>query len=83
MRLYSYFNSSTSYRVRIALALKNLEYEYVPVDIRHGHHRDSGYVDKINPSAGVPALIVGEEHYAVARAVSPRFCSTWARPDPN
>jgi maleylacetoacetate isomerase len=66
MRLYSYFNSSTSYRVRIALALKNLEYEYVPVDIRHGHHRDSGYVDRINPSAGVPALIVGEGDERIA-----------------
>ena len=33
MRLYSYFRSSASYRVRIALALKGLAYEYVPVHL--------------------------------------------------
>ena len=33
MKLYSYFRSSASYRVRIALALKGLSYEYVPVHL--------------------------------------------------
>lgn len=56
MKLYSFFNSSTSYRVRIALALKGLPYDYVPVDIRSGAHRAADYVDCINPSASVPAL---------------------------
>jgi len=59
MQLYSFFNSSTSYRVRIALALKGLPYEYLPVNIRVGQHRAEEYVDGINPSASVPALVDG------------------------
>ncbi|MDC6209037.1 maleylacetoacetate isomerase [Ralstonia solanacearum] len=57
MQLYSFFNSSTSYRVRIALALKGLPYDYLPVNIRTGEHRAADYVEQVNPSAGVPALI--------------------------
>jgi len=60
VQLYSFFNSSTSYRVRIALALKGLDYSYVPVNIRTGAHRDAQYVADINPSAVVPALVDGE-----------------------
>ena len=33
LKLYHYFRSSTAYRVRIALALKNIPYEAVPVDL--------------------------------------------------
>jgi maleylacetoacetate isomerase len=58
--LYSFFNSSTSYRLRIALALKGLDYSYVPVNIRAGAHRDAQYVADINPSALVPALADGD-----------------------
>lgn len=60
MQLYSFFNSSTSYRVRIALALKGLSYEYLPVNIRIGQHRAEKYVDGVNPSASVPALVDGD-----------------------
>ncbi|PXW29463.1 maleylacetoacetate isomerase [Paraburkholderia caballeronis] len=60
MQLYSFFNSSTSYRVRIALALKGLDYTYLPVNIRTGEHRDGQYVADVNPSASVPALVDGE-----------------------
>jgi maleylacetoacetate isomerase len=56
MRLYSFFNSSTSYRVRIALALKGLSYQTCPVNIRTGAHKDSGFLGEINSSAGVPVL---------------------------
>ena len=58
LQLYSFFQSSTSYRVRIALALKGLDYTYAGVDIRVGVHHDAYYVNDINPSAGVPALVV-------------------------
>lgn len=57
MQLYSFFNSSTSYRVRIALALKGLPYDYKPVDIRANAHQAPDYVTAINPSASVPALV--------------------------
>ncbi|MHA6883977.1 maleylacetoacetate isomerase [Ralstonia pseudosolanacearum] len=59
MQLYSFFNSSTSYRVRIALALKGLPYDYLPVNIRTGEHRAVDYVAHVNPSAGVPTLVDG------------------------
>lgn len=55
MDLYSFFNSSTSYRLRIALALKNLDFNLIPVNIRVMEHKDPEYVKK-NPSASVPLL---------------------------
>ncbi|KDB08375.1 maleylacetoacetate isomerase [Burkholderia sp. lig30] len=60
MQLHSFFNSSTSYRVRIALALKGLPYDTLPVNIRTGEHRAAGYVADVNPSAAVPALVDGD-----------------------
>lgn len=56
MKLYSFFNSSTSYRVRIALALKGLDYTYEGVNIRVQENRAADYVATVNPSAAVPAL---------------------------
>nr|WP_311529501.1 maleylacetoacetate isomerase [uncultured Ralstonia sp.] len=69
MQLYSFFNSSTSYRVRIALALKGLPYDTLPVNIRTGEHRAAAYVADINPSAGVPALIDGPLHLSQSLAI--------------
>jgi maleylacetoacetate isomerase len=60
VQLHSFFNSSTSYRVRIALALKGVPFDYVPVNIRTGEHREAGYVSAVNPSAVVPALVDGD-----------------------
>lgn len=45
MRLYNYFRSSASFRVRIALALKQLPYEYVAVHLARGDHRLAAYAD--------------------------------------
>lgn len=39
MKLYNYFRSSASFRVRIALQLKNLPYDYVPVHLVRAEHR--------------------------------------------
>ncbi len=41
--LYSYFRSSCSWRVRIALELKGLEYEYRPVHVIKGEQREKEY----------------------------------------
>jgi maleylacetoacetate isomerase len=46
MKLYSYFRSSASFRVRIALALKGLPYTYVPVHLVKGEHRQADYAEK-------------------------------------
>ena len=39
MKLYNYFRSSASFRVRIALALKGLTYDYIPVHLARGDHQ--------------------------------------------
>jgi maleylacetoacetate isomerase/maleylpyruvate isomerase len=43
MKLYNYFRSSASYRVRIALAIKVLPFEYVPVHLARGDHGLEAY----------------------------------------
>jgi len=55
MDLYSFFNSSTSYRVRIALALKGVDAHVLPVNIRTLEHQAPQYVAK-NPAANVPLM---------------------------
>jgi maleylacetoacetate isomerase len=59
MKLYSFFRSSASYRVRIALALKALRYETVSIPLRDGSHRSESY-RKINPQMRVPALALDD-----------------------
>ena len=57
MKLYSYFRSSASFRVRIALALKGLDYEYASVHLLKdgGEQLSAGFM-AINPAALVPVL---------------------------
>lgn len=58
MKLYSYFRSSASYRVRIALNLKGLPYEVVPVHLlRNGGEQFSPEYRRLNPDALVPVLV--------------------------
>lgn len=58
MKLYSYFRSSASYRVRIALNLKGLPYGIVPVHlIKHGGEQFAPDYRKLNPDALVPTLV--------------------------
>ena len=57
MKLYTFFRSSASYRVRIALNLKGLDYESIPIHLRRGGGEQFGEAYKsINPQALVPAL---------------------------
>jgi len=55
--LYSYWRSTTSYRVRIALNLKQFAYEQVSVDLVAGEQRTEEY-SALNPGQGVPALVL-------------------------
>lgn len=55
MKLHNYFRSSTSYRVRIALALKGLPYDYRPIHLRKGEQRSAAYLS-LNPQGAVPSL---------------------------
>ena len=57
LRLYGYWRSSASHRVRIALQLKGLDYEYVPVDLRtDGGAQFSAEYRALNPQSRVPTL---------------------------
>ena len=59
MKLYSYFRSSAAYRVRIALNLKGLAYETVPVHlVKEGGHNRRPEFRAINPQMRVPTLVV-------------------------
>lgn len=60
MKLYGYYRSSTSYRVRIALNFKGLDYASQPIDIGRGEQRSEDYI-RLNPHAGVPALIADDQ----------------------
>ena len=56
MKLYNYFRSGTSHRLRIALRLKGLETEYVAVDLINDEHHGAEF-KALNPQALVPALL--------------------------
>lgn len=56
MRLYSYWRSTTSYRVRIALHIKGIAYDTIPVDLVAGAQKAEDYTD-INPAKSVPTLV--------------------------
>lgn len=59
MKLYGYWRSSATYRVRIALALKGLDYDYEALDLLAGAQKSAAYL-KTNPLGLVPSLKVGD-----------------------
>jgi maleylpyruvate isomerase len=60
MELYNYFRSSASYRVRIALALKGLDYDYKPVQLAHNEQFLESYA-AVSAARLVPLLRDGDE----------------------
>ena len=58
MKLYTYFRSSAAYRVRIALNLKGVAYDAVPINLLKGEQREESY-EAINPQMRVPSLDIG------------------------
>ena len=59
MKLYSFWRSQATYRVRIAMRLKGLQTELVTLDLLKGDQFDAAY-RAVNPEAVVPSLIDGE-----------------------
>ncbi len=55
MKLHNFFRSSTSHRLRIALRLKGIDVDYLPVDLRIDEQLEPAF-RAVNPQAMVPAL---------------------------
>jgi maleylacetoacetate isomerase len=67
MQLYTYYRSTSSYRVRIALALKGLDYQALPVNLiaaSGGEHRQAPYL-ALNPQGRVPALRTDDDQLLI------------------
>ncbi|MBV5335720.1 maleylacetoacetate isomerase [bacterium] len=59
MRVYNFFRSGTSHRLRIALNLKGLDYDYVAVDLRTEEHLGAAF-KALNPQGLVPAVVADD-----------------------
>jgi len=59
MKLYGFWRSLATYRVKVALALKHIAVEEVSIDLLKGRQHDRDYV-AVNPQAVVPALELGD-----------------------
>jgi maleylacetoacetate isomerase len=59
MKLYGFWRSLATYRVKVALALKGLEADEVSIDLLKGAQHDPDYV-RVNPQAVVPALVLDD-----------------------
>jgi maleylacetoacetate isomerase len=66
--LHDYFRSSAAYRVRIALNLKDVEYESRPVDLREGEQKTSSY-KALNPQGLVPMLEIDDHRLTQSLAI--------------
>lgn len=61
IKLYSYWRSSCSYRVRIVLALYNLDYEYIPVNLLKSEQLSDQYSNENNKMQQVPTFIHNDQ----------------------
>jgi maleylacetoacetate isomerase/maleylpyruvate isomerase len=59
VKLYSYWRSTTSFRVRAALNIKDIPHEIVPVNLVEGEQRAAPYL-ALNPIGGVPTLVLDD-----------------------
>ena len=81
IKLYSYWRSTASYRVRIALGLKGLDYEYVPVHlVKEGGEQHSAEFRALNPNGLVPTLadddVVLSQSYAIINYLEKKYPDT-------
>ena len=79
MELYSYFRSSASFRVRIALALKGLPYDYVPVHLVKSEHLKPPF-DTLLPAQLIPLLKDGDALIAQSIAIIEYLDETHPQP---
>jgi maleylpyruvate isomerase len=69
MKLYGYYRSSASYRIRIILNVKGIAWENQPVMLNRDEHR-AGTFKAINPTGFVPVLDTGEAILAQSAAIA-------------
>jgi len=79
MQLYNYFRSSASYRVRIALALKGLAYEYKSVHLAKNEHFQESYA-AVSAARLVPLLRDGEHTLTQSLAIMEYLEETHPQP---
>lgn len=79
MILHGYYRSSTSYRLRIALNLKGLEYERSPVNLLKGEQREDAYLS-INTFGTVPSLVSGGKNRVQSLALLDWLDETYPKP---
>lgn len=71
IKLHGYWRSSASYRVRIALSLKKLEYEYIPVHlVDNGGEQKSEVYKRLNPAMLVPTFIDADEDITLNQSLA-------------
>lgn len=68
MQLFTYYRSSASYRVRIALNLKGLEAEHIAINLAEGEQRAADYA-ALNPQNLVPMLVT-EQHTQLTQSLA-------------
>jgi maleylacetoacetate isomerase len=79
MELYNYFRSSASFRVRIALALKGLPYDYKPVHLAKNEQFKESYA-AVSASRLVPLLVDGEHSLTQSMAIIEYLDETHPQP---
>lgn len=71
LKLYGYWRSSATYRVRIAMNLKNLEYEYIPINlVQEGGQQYQESYDRLNPAHLVPTFVDDDEDIILNQSLS-------------
>ncbi len=82
LKLYDYWRSSASYRLRIALEMKGIAYESIEVDLHPDvrAHQSDAY-RRLNPQMRVPAIEVDGEVIGQSMAIMEWIDETW--PDPS
>lgn len=81
LKLYSYWRSSSAYRVRIALQLKGLDHEILPVHlVREGGEQHQPTYRALNPAGKVPLLVDGDFRLSQSLAIFEYLEQTHPRP---
>eukprot|EP00834_Sanchytrium_tribonematis_P000939 NODE_19_length_47148_cov_1.447810.p30 type:complete len:209 gc:universal NODE_19_length_47148_cov_1.447810:41839-42465(+) len=68
IKLYSYWRSSCSYRVRIVLGLKGIDYDYIPINLIKAEQNSEENLNR-NPMGLVPTLEVDGVHISQSMAI--------------